>query len=110
MLIPVPQAADILGITPRRVNQYKQAQLIKVADGQTDLTWLMYLRVGEKRHDGKQATVGNACRLVASSWLAGLEDPAHPKPADLNNFAKLCQRNGHSRDAAMTAIGQALRG
>lgn len=99
------ELADMHGITTRRVRQYvEDGALPRLSRGTFDEGWFAHLRNGEK----VAANLRNrpsARDLVAMGWLSAVG--REPSDADLEAFGNLFERNGHTRAAAMMALGAA---
>lgn len=102
-----PEIGALLGITARRVTQYRDDGLLPTVErGKFDFAFLLYLRQGERR----VARLGqrpDRDTLVALGWLAGMNDK--PSDADLVVFPNLFSRNSLTRDAALVAVGRAMQ-
>ena len=97
----------ILGITPRRVTQYRDDGLLPTIErGKFDTAFLLYLRVGEKRTRNLRKRPDRDM-LVALGWLGGVNDK--PADDDVAAFSKLFERNGLTRDTALLAVGRAMQ-
>ena len=102
-----PELAQMFGLTPRRIGQYRDDQLLPTIErGKFDVAWLLNLRVGEKRASNLRKRPDRDT-LVALGWLSGTNDK--PNDDDLEAFGKLFERNGLTRDAALLAVGRALQ-
>lgn len=105
-LMSAPDIAEVLGITARRVTQYRDERLLPTIErGKFDVAFLMHLRLGEKvKKNARQRPDRDT--LVAIGWLSsvGSNDLT---VEDLDAFAQLFERNGLTRDQAMLALGRA---
>lgn len=102
-----PEIGKFLGITPRRVTQYRDDGLLPtIKRGRFDMAWLLYLRIGEKRASNLRKRPDRDT-LVALGWLAGTSGA--PAADDLAVFGTLFERNGLTRDAALLAVGCAMQ-
>lgn len=99
------ELAELFGITPRRVTQYRDDKLLPTIErGKFDVGWLLWLRKGQERAVRLPRKPARDT-LVALGWLGGVDDK--PSDDDLAMFGKLFERNGLTRDAALVAIGRA---
>ncbi|EHP42305.1 hypothetical protein OR16_15289 [Cupriavidus basilensis OR16] len=102
-----PEIGAILGITARRVTQYRDDKLLPAVErGKFDPVFLLYLRKGEQRADGLRRRPDRDT-LLALGWLGGVHDK--PSDEDLAAFGTVFERNGLTRDAALVAIGRAMQ-
>lgn len=93
----------ILGITPRRVGQYRDDGLLPTIErGRFDLAWLCYLRIGETRARRSNKRPDRET-LVCMGWLSAQDDA--PSNEDLVALFGLFERNGISREAVLLAVG-----
>ncbi|WP_371112809.1 hypothetical protein [Ralstonia pseudosolanacearum] len=99
------ELGEIFGVTARRVAQYRDDKLLPTIErGKFDVAWLLWLRKGEQRA-AKLRNKPDRDTLVALGWLGGVNDKLSED--DLVAFAKLFERNGLTRDAALLALGRA---
>lgn len=99
------ELGECLGITARRVQQYRDDKLIPAIErGRFDPSFLLWLRKGEQRAKNLRQKP-NRDTLVAMGWLSGVDDD--PADDDLTAFCGLFERNGLTRDAALLAVGRA---
>lgn len=104
-IMTAPAIADLLGITARRVRQYATDGLLPAIErGKFDVGFLLNLRIGEKIKANTR-TRPDRDTLVAIGWLSGVD--TEPSPDDIDAFARLFERNGLRRDAALLALGRA---
>jgi hypothetical protein len=101
-------AADLAadhGLTPRRIRQYQEAGSIRaLSRGLFDAGWFAHLRTGEAlttHHRRKPGTHG----LVATGWLHAVG--GNPSKEDRAALVALFERNGHTGDDALQALGEA---
>lgn len=106
-LMTAADIGEMLGITARRVTQYRDDGLLPTPErGRFDISFLMYLRMGEQITRSKFKRPDRDT-LVALGWLSGVDAEAPHFDQDLQEFGKLFQRNGLTQAHAHLALGRA---
>lgn len=105
-LMTAHEIGELLGITARRVQQYRDDRLLPAIErGKFDVAFLIYLRIGEKLNPDTR-TRPDRDVLVASGWAASVG--SNPTADDVEKFVGLFERNSLARDAAMMALGATI--
>lgn len=103
-LRPIPEMADLLGLTERRLRQFVEAGAIPRPErGKIDFGWAVHYFGGAKMTESLEHKPAPGV-LVALAWATGQGADATAQRAHLIG---LFERNGKTRDEALLALGHA---